>query len=222
MPRTKELIGEFKKQGGKIVTADELFENSVCDNSEITYVNRTSEKYTVHYFVNTSNERKTANINVTGKKLDIYTGDLVSFEKNYEFEPWGSLMIIEDETKPCEKQKQNIIKLEGEFEIAKPVQNAITFDFCDYYFDGELQEKNGYVLNITERANALERPVQIHQDYHIKINCIPEELFLVCETPEKFEIKVNGKEVSKIDCGYYIDKSFKKVDVENIFKCGRI
>jgi len=220
LPKTKQLIDEFKKQGGKIVIEDELLENPVCDSGEITYVKRVSDKYTVHYFVNTSKERKTANINVTGKKLDIYTGNLVSFEKNYEFESWGSIMIIEDETKPCEKQNQNIIKLDGEFEIAKPVQNAITLDCCDYYFDGELQEKNGYVLNITERANALERPVKIHQDYHIKMNYIPKELFLVCETPEKFEIKVNGKVVSKTDCGYYIDKSFRKFNIAEYIQKG--
>jgi len=220
LPKTMELLDKFKAQGGKIVTADELLENPVCDNCEITYVNRINDKYTVHYFVNTSNDRKTANINVTGKKLDIYTGDLVSFEKNYEFEPWGSLMIIEDETKPKEKQNQDIIKLDGKFEIAKPVQNVITLDFCDYYFDGELQEKNGYVLNICERANALERPVKIHQDYHIKMNYLPEELFLVCETPEKFEIKVNGKAVEKNDCGHYVDKSFRKLDISEYIQIG--
>lgn len=220
LQNTKELIDEFKAQGGKIVNADELLENPVCDNGEITYVKRVNDKYTVHYFVNTSSDRKNANINVTGKKLDIYTGDLVSFEEYYEFEPWGSLMIIEDETKPSEKQNQNIIKLSGEFDILKPVQNAITLDFCDYYFDGKIQEKNGYVLNIAERANALERPVKIHQDYHINMNYLPEELFLVCETPENFEVKVNRKVISKTDCGYYIDKSFRKIDISEYIQIG--
>ena len=168
LQNTKELIDEFKAQGGKIVNADELLENPVCDNGEITYVKRVNDKYTVHYFVNTSSDRKNANINVTGKKLDIYTGDLVSFEEYYEFEPWGSLMIIEDETKPSEKQNQNIIKLSGEFDILKPVQNAITLDFCDYYF----------------------------------------------------EVKVNRKVISKTDCGYYIDKSFRKIDISEYIQIG--
>ena len=65
-------------------------------------------------------------------------------------------------------------------------------DYCDYYFDGELQEKDGYVLNICERANALERAVTVQQNYHVKVNHIPKELFLVCETPEKFAISVNA------------------------------
>ena len=102
---------------------------------------------------------------------------------------------------------------DGEFKIVEFGQNAITLDFCDYYFDGELQEKNGYVLNLCERACALERAVKIRQDYHMKVNYIPDELFLVCETPENFEISVNGKIIDNMICGCYVDKSFKKLDI---------
>ncbi len=220
LENTEKLLEEFKAQGGKIITAEELSPNDVCDNGEITYVKRSNDEYTVHYFVNTSADRKTAGINVYGKKLDIYSGELEDFDKDYEFEPWGSLMVIEDKTQPEEKKKQNIVKLGGEFEIAKPVQNAITLDHCDYYFDGELQEENGYVLNIAERANALEKPVKIHQDYHIKMNYVPEELFMVCETPDIFEIKINGQSIDKTICGWYIDKSFKKLEVSKYLKVG--
>ena len=220
LPATEKLIAEFKAQGGEIITADKLSYNNVCDCSEITYVKRTCDEYTVHYFVNTSANRRIAQVNVTGKKLDIYTGDLVDFEKDYEFEPWGSLMVIEDKTLPKEKEYQDIIKPDGEVEIVKPVQNVITLDHCDYYFDGELQEKKGYVLNIAERANELEKPVKIHQDYHIKMNYVPEELYLVCETPENFEIKVNGEVIDKTTCGWYIDKSFKKIEISKHIKIG--
>jgi len=218
---TKKLLSEFKAQGGEIIKADDLLPNDVCDNREITYAKRSNDEYTVHYFVNTSADRKNAQINVTGKKLDIYTGDLVDFAKDYEFEPWGSLMIIEDGTQSYEKKPQSFIKMSEELEIAKPVQNAITLDYCDYYFDGELQEKNGYVLNITERANALERPVKIHQDYHVWVDYVPEELFLVCETPWIFKICVNGQEIDKTEQGYYIDKSFKKLDISKYIKIGK-
>ena len=221
LPNTEKLLAEFKAQGGKIITADELPENPVCDNNKITYVKRSNADYTVHYFVNTSADRKNVKINVCGKKLDIYTGNLVCFEKDYVFEPWGSLMVIEDETIPMPKQEQDIIKISGEFEISKPVQNAITLDFCDYYFDGELQEENGYVLNIAERANALEKPVKLHQDYHIKANHIPKELYLVTETPEIFEIRVNDQIIDKTEQGYYLDKSFKKIDISKYIVIGK-
>ena len=220
MPATQKLFDEFKEQGGMFITADELPDNPVCDNGEITYEKRENGEYTVHYFVNTSKDRKTANINIKGRKVDIYTGELAEFANDYEFEPWGSLMVIEEDCSTKKSKKQDIITIDGEFSISKPIQNAITLDFCDYYFDDELQEKNGYVLNIAERANALERPIKIHQDYHIKANYIPEELFLVCETPEKFEIKVNGKIIDKTECGYYLDKSFKKIEIAEYMVIG--
>ena len=222
LPNTQKLIENFISQGGKIVKADEIPANTICDNSEITYVKRENVEYTVHYFVNTSANRKHANINVTGKKVDIYTGELVDFSFNYEFEPWGSLMIIEEgtQTKLNVKPKENTVRISDNLKISKPVQNALTLDVCDYYFDGVLQEKNGYVLNVCERANKLEEPVKIHQDYHIKINYIPKQLLLVCETPEIFEIKVNGKKIDKTICGYYLDKSFKKIDISNYVVIG--
>lgn len=80
-------------------------------------------------------------------------------------------------------------------EVGYCTPNSLTLDTCDYYFDGVLQEKNGYVLNITERANALGRPVEIHQDYFFKVKQVHDTLSLVCETPEIFAIKVNDREV---------------------------
>lgn len=220
LPNTEKLLSEFKSQGGKIVTVDEIAENPVCDSDEIKYIKKTNDEYTVHYFVNTSADRKSSKINVCGKKLDIYTGDLIEFENSYEFEPWGSLMIIEDATVPQEKREQNVLNISGEFEIARPIYNAITLDHCDYYFNGEIQEKNGYVLNVAERANALEKPVKIHQDYHIKMNYVPKKLFLICETPESFMISVNGKVIDKTEQGYYLDKSFKKINISNYVMVG--
>lgn len=220
LENTEKLLSEFKSQGGKIIATEEVPKNDVCSSCEITYTKRSNDEYTVHYFVNTSADRKLSRINVTGKKLDIYSGELTDFEKDYEFEPWGSLMVIEDKTEPKGRQTQDIVKLTGEFRISKPVQNAITLDHCDYYFDGELQEKNGYVLNITERANALEKPVKIHQDYRIEMNYLPKELYLVCEMPDNFEIKVNGETVDKTVCGWYLDKSFKKLDILKYIKLG--
>ena len=40
-----------------------------------------------------------------------------------------------------------------------------------------------------------------------------EKLWLVCETPEIFDITVNGASVKNEACGYLRDKSFKKLDI---------
>lgn len=222
LDNTQNLLKEFKAQGGKVVSIDEIAENKVINNQSISYTARYYDDFTVHYFVNTSPEEKTAEVYAEGKKLDIYTGDMESFNGVHTFEPWGSLMIIEDgspNTKHIEKEYTDIY-LEGEFKTADNTLNTMTLDHCDYYFDGVLQEENGYVLNIAERANKLERKVQIHQDYKVQINTIPSVLYLVTESPDQFKITVNGQEIDKKVLGYFRDKSFKKLDIAKYVKTG--
>ena len=220
LPNTEKLLEEFTQNGGKLNC--KILENNIIDNSKITYTKRDFDGFCVHYFVNTSKDRKTAKINVNGKKIDIYTGELSEFCGTHEFEPWGSLMIIEDGTKNIEntQKEPTFVTIKNDLKIKKSIQNVLTLDRCDYYFDGVLQEKNGYVLNIAERANAMERKVKIHQDYKVKINDIPNELYLVCETPEKFEIKVNGRVIEEKPNGYFLDKSFEKIDISKYVKAG--
>lgn len=220
LPNTVKLLDEFAKNGGKIDC--ELSTNDVIDNRGITYTKRSFDSFNVHYFVNTSKDRKLAKVKVDGRKIDIYTGELSEFDGTHEFEPWGSLMLIEDGTKNTDNNKKTptFITINSELKIKKPIQNVLTLDKCDYYFDGVLQEKNGYVLNIAERANALERKVKIHQDYRVKINDIPNALFLVCETAEKFKIKINDKLIEEKKDGYFLDKSFEKIDILKYVRTG--
>lgn len=217
---TEKLLAEFKANGGKIVTAEEIAENPVCDNADITYTCRKLDGAVMHYFVNSSYDAKSAVINADGKVLDAVTGELSDFCGKYDFEPWGSLVVIEDGSKNiCDNKAETKATLGETFSVVS-AENALTLDKCDYYFDGELQEKDGFVLNIANRANALMHPVQIHQDYHVAVKCVPEKVFLVCETPEIFKISVNGAELNAEPCGWVYDKSFKKLDIAGMLKEG--
>ncbi len=215
LDNTEKLLTEFERNGGKIVSEEELPDNPVIDSKNISYTRRDYDDFSVHYYVNTSAERIAANIPIRGKVMDIYTGDTELFHGTYEFEPWGSLLLIEDgeEYEQVQEAEPTYIYPDEELEIIKSDYNSLTLDKCDYYFDGVLQEKQGYVLNIAERANELERKVQIHQDYHVQMEDIPEQLYLVCETPEKFCISVNGRKVTQTPEGHFMDKSFQKIDI---------
>lgn len=219
LPRTKELLEAFAEAGGKLTTAGALPANDIIDHPEITYTRRYFDGFKVHYFVNTSAQEKTASFKVAGKTIDIYTGELAAFAGQHTFEPWGSLMVVEEDGATCNLKAsvtctaENLIQPSGTFTFAEKVVNSMTLDRCDYYFDGELQEKDGYVLNICERANKLERQVQIHQEYHVMMHVVPTELYMACETPDKFVIKINGKIVEQKIEGYFRDKSFKKIDI---------
>ena len=222
LPSSEKLLLEFKSSGGSIVTPDEIQNNPAADNKHITYTARYFKDFKVHYFVNTNSSEQKAHLGVCGKKLDISNGELLKLNKNYVFEPWGSLVVIEDGSLCVEEKEKakNYIFPDGKFKVCGRPQNALTLDKCDYYFDGVLQEKNGYVLNITERAGALKKKVKIKQDYFVSVNYIPENLYLVCEKPENYEISVNGKGIAKTDAGYFADVSFRKIDIAKYLVLG--
>lgn len=218
---TKNIIDEFVKQGGKITTAKEIAKNDITDRDSLTYTVRYFDDFTMHYFVNTSDERFDASFKINGKELDIYTGDLKAFSRNHQFEPWGSLIIIEDDSKNTGiDAEKNYVSIDGELDVADCTPNALTLDYCDYYFDDVLQEEKGYVLNICNRACALGKKVNIRQEYKVQIKDIPNTLSLVVETPEIFEISVNGTIIDKTVTGYFRDKSFKTIDIAKYVKTG--
>lgn len=247
LENTEKLLEEFKQTGGKVISVDDVAFNDIIDNPAITYTKRSFDDFNVHFFVNTSGNREMGTVIVEGQKLDIYSGELEVFSGVHEFEPWGSLMVVEEKCNGATvemadntldkvadnmadaknttntasaEQPANLIQLTGKFRITASTPNSLTLDKCDYYFDGVLQEENGYVLNICERANELGRAVKLHQDYHVEVAYIPEKLYLVCETPEKFTISVNGVEIEQKVEGYFADKSFQKIDIAKYLQLG--
>ena len=220
---TRALLKEFKTQGGMILSADELEENKVIDCSDITYTSRNFDDFTMHYFVNTSPDSKETKLFVKGERLDVVSGELEDFSGLHKFEPYGSLVIIEKDGKTYktfEEQEKEYISLDKNLEISDCTFNTLTLDYCDYYFDGELQEKNGFVLNAICRANDLKREVMLKADFSVFVEDVPEKLYLVCETPEKYEIKINGKTLKKQEKGFFRDISFKMLDTENLISKG--
>lgn len=221
MPHTRMLLDEFEKNGGIMTTSEEIKENDVINCKKITYTDRIIDGKKLHFFVNTSEESFEADINVKGKSIDIFSGETHPFSQKHTFEPWGSLMVIEDEEVfSYENEKSENVSLSGIFNVSDSFENCLTLDKCDYYFDGVLQEENGYVLNICERACKLKKKVNIHQDYRAKINYIPKNLYLVCETPENFIITINGTKIEKNVCGYFVDKAFEKIDISEYVVLG--
>lgn len=221
---TKELLSEYGRNGGKFVTAEELPENVIIDNPNITYTIRKYDGFDVHFFVNSTEERQKSYISKGSKIVDITTGELKPFSGYYEFQPFDSLVVIDDGTSRKDADNHKELKelpIAGEWKIVNKSPNVLSLDYCKYSFDGEVIEENGYVLNIQERATMLKCPVKIKQEFEALADYVPEELYLVIETPELFNILINGTEVDKTDCGYFIDKSFRKIRVDKYFGLGK-
>jgi len=213
---TKKLLDEFRLAGGRIISVSEVEPNDIMAPSRLSYTSRSFDGYDMHYIVNTDNAEITANIKRGNKQMITETGELVPFSGVHTFAPYESLLLIdthEEREAAPESTESERLSLMGEWEVKSFTHNSLILDFCDYYFDGELVEKEGYVLNILPRINALERAVALKQDYRFTICSIPSEIFLATETPEIFKISVNGKEIDKTDCGYFRDSAFRKLNI---------
>lgn len=220
---TRALLDEFEKNGGKLVSVDEIEANPVIDNGSITYTKRCFDGFDMHYFVNETDEPQKAKILVKGKKLNIKTGETEDFCADYTFEPMDSLVILDAGEEPVAESVKELKKLDvdGEWELVSSEPNTIALDYCDYWFDGELVEENAYVLDVGDRANALGRRVDVKVRFAFDVKDLPEQLYMVCETPDKFDITVNGRAIDKTDCGWLRDSAFRKLDITAYTVVGR-
>ncbi len=138
---------------------------------------------------------------------------------------YESLVVIDDRKGRKESFCQKELKaldLSGEWQVANVTDNSLTIDKCDYYFDGELQEKGANMLTVMNKALELERKVKVECRYNFTAEYVPGNLCLVCETPEIFDIEINGEKTEKIDCGYFRDKSFRKLDISKYIRLDRM
>ena len=222
LPYTEELIAEFRKQGGVITTAEEISANPVTSVNRLSYTKRVFDGFTLHYFVNSDETELTADFTVGNKRLIAETGETVPFGGSYTFAPYESILLIDDGTPAveCEQTACEELSLAGEWRVKSFTENSLTLDRCDYYFDGELVEKDGYVLNILPRINELERAVKLRQEYRFVCDYVAEDTCLVTETPDMFEIEINGTRVEKIDLGYFRDYSFRRLPIAKYLKRG--
>ena len=140
--------------------------------------------------------------------------------------PQGSVVLFaydEDVFAPAEKNAAVLkpLEFEGEWEIVAD-DNALTLDYCDVYFDGELAYENLPVSDVQEKAIAFGRKVNTKVVFKFNVQKAAFTKFdLVVETPEIFDITVNGNIVEKKVTGFYHDTSFKTVDIAKFVKEGR-
>ena len=223
LDNTNKLLDEFKANSGVVTTFEDIEENDIVDIPEITYCERHYDDYDVYYFVNSTEDTYIANIKIGNKVMDITTGELYDFDGQHIFRKYESLLVIDDRKGRNEvkaEEEKTGMDLGGEWEISEVSENSMTLDYCDYYFDGVLEEKDGYVLNAMYRALEKKKPLNIRMEYKVQAEYLPEKLYLAVETPEIFTIRVNGKAVDTKPCGYFRDKAFKKLDISGMLNPG--
>lgn len=221
---TKALLEEFKKNGGTITDCNQIDFCDIVDNLEITYTKRIFDDMCLYYFVNSTKDEQIVNIKRGNYILNSATGELEAFQNQNRMPASSSLIVLdygkENVVEDKEDTPKQAVSLDGMWKVKKVDLNALTLDCCKYSFDGEVMEDYGPVISIQDKACELGRKVKIDMEYQVYAEYVPNELYLVCETPEIFTITVNGKKLEQKVCGYYFDKSFKKIDLTTCFKTG--
>lgn len=100
--------------------------------------------------------------------------------------------------------------------------NALTLDYCDFWFDGELQAEDEHISVIQKRALDLERPVEITMRFPFSVSAdyTPNDLALAIERPELYDIELNGQRVTEGPSGWYRDRSFLLVPLKEGLAAG--
>ena len=196
------------------------------------------DNMTMHYLVNPNNNQIDFTATVKGKSgciFDAETGETkpLCFERNGDdiiitesLEKRGSIVIfVYDDEREQSAVKQNAaltpIELKGEWQISAN-DNALTLDYCDLYVNGELTHKNLPVSDVQEILCAYRQKVnaEVVFNFNVKADDFTSCKLLV-ETPEIFNIFVNGKEVDKTDLGYLYDPAFRLVDIKDFVALGK-
>ena len=199
----------------------------------LTAVRRFDEqKMTMYYLVNPCNVKHDFTATVKGKSATVFD-TVKGEEKAVEFSVNGDkldikstiygngsvVLFVYDEAvkQPLCTNKAELkpIQFSGEWQI-EPDDNAITLDYCDVYFDGKLAYENLPVNDVQEKALSFERKVNTKLVFRFNVKDLSfGKCELVVETPEIFDITVNGKVIEKEVNGYYFDTSFKVIDIFN-------
>lgn len=223
LENTQRLLAEFEANGGKITTADEAEENNICSSPYIFFTERIYDDCKIYFFINNNNEEVRADFAVGSKMIDIKSGEIFGFSGEYTFAPFDSLVLIDDGTpfEPKKAQKKcRVLNIDGEWRIDRCSENILTLDTCDVYFDGELVGIAENAADVLYMALEKRKSMKVRLEYKFCVRSVPKTAYLVCETPQKFAVGINGIEVGKEDCGYFADKSFRKIKIGGLLKKG--
>lgn len=124
---------------------------------------------------------------------------------------------------PRRSLSQTLLHQLSDFTVADSSPNSIVFDTCDYRIhpDGKWVSSVP-VLTLQQRLLAEQKNCTVTMRFRFKSQLTQvSPLWLVLENPEACQITMNGTPIShETDQGWWIDKSFRKLDVTNLLRQG--
>lgn len=209
----------------------------VLHGGELIILSNTSRLKALDFRVIVEGEKKAWSV------LDPATGSIMSIEKDstgallLHLSPAQSLILASfdsctdnaaftDNAKLVKYSSpvrgENILELSGPWRGRRLDPNAISLDFARYSVDGgKTFSEREPVIGIHERFTDLQYNGPLVLAFDVQIEKVPSMCSLVVEQPEMYSgIFVNDKPVVFDTDEFYVDLSFKKVDVSGFLKEG--
>ncbi|MHB1653857.1 MAG: glycosyl hydrolase [Desulfitobacteriaceae bacterium] len=216
------------------------------DIKSIYYQQRETDEEQILFMVNTSQEeRYEAVVTVkcpgrpymlileTGNRVEI---DNVEYQEDkarmkFTFEPMQSYLVIIDKseknTAVIEKNgytQEETIEMKDEWTANMEDHNALTLDYCQISVDGGEWSEWMPAIVAQEKLLFMGKKVKVGVKYKFDVDLDlsqNKEMAVVIEEAEMFDfIEVNGSRIKYKDEGYWIDISFKKVDIKPYIHAG--
>ncbi|MBQ3562363.1 MAG: hypothetical protein IJA13_02310, partial [Clostridia bacterium] len=195
------------------------------------------DKMSMHYLVNPNEEKINFTATITGGSGSIFSAETgetmpLCFKKsgdkiiiNESIEKYGSMVLFvydDEREESAEKSVATLtpICLDGEWELSAD-DNALTLDYCDLFVNGEQTHKNIPVSDVQEILCDYRKKVNAEVVFNFKVKDADfTSCKLLIETPEIFNIFVNGNELNGEDLGYLYDPAFRLLDIKEFVKVG--
>lgn len=238
------IISDSESIAKNIPDSCRLMSLNIEDESQREFIRSTVrhfEEMTMYYICNFSDKENGITLNVKGKSAKLFdakSGEIVSthfktcgdkLEIGATIPSNASVIFFVYETPAnCEAlslssdNKPSLTdKLNGEWQVLESDKNSLTLDYCDLIVNGESIAKNIPISDVQDILCDYRKTVDAKIIFHFNIK---ELAFNTCElmleTPEIFDITVNGDKVERVITGYCHDTCFKTVDIYKHLKNG--
>ena len=159
-------------------------------------------------------------------RLDPVSGLCEPFDASAHacLEPGESMLLFRDmnEIKPSisrdvityQTVARTALPTDEPWEIKSHDLNSITLDTCQYSIDGGEWQPELPVIKLQQKIVALGRPADINMMFRFYAEDLIEgSLYLVMEEPDRFDIRLNGAIINSAYSGWWVDPSFRKLDI---------
>ena len=240
------IVSDIKSMPESIPENCRLLSVSVDDESQKEFIRTTVRRFseaemTMYYLCNFGGKQNGVDLTVKGKSALLF--DAVSgktapavFKNSGEsivikcdIPSNSSVIFFVYDNKETVSAKPRAVgdktdisdKLRGKWQAFGGDNNSLTLDFCDLTVNGETVAKNIPVSDVQDILCAYGKEVNAEIKFCFSVKELSfNTCKLLVETPEIFDIFVNGSRLKKNIEGYCHDVSFKQIDIYKYLKTG--